>query len=100
MLSLLQSPNPRAADRSDECKRWPDIEPYHAPEDGLAGMHAANRRVVKDWLTAIRENRKPLGSGRRAMKALEMIHGIFKAGISGERVAFPLKDRKHPLRKR
>ncbi|MGZ7145044.1 hypothetical protein ACXWOO_11800, partial [Streptococcus pyogenes] len=32
----------------------------------------ANRRVVNDWLDAIRTNREPICSGRAAMRALEM----------------------------
>lgn len=58
---------------------------------------ASNRRVVDDWLAAIRENREPVCSGHAGMKALEMIHAIFAAGIARTRVALPLKDRRHPL---
>jgi predicted dehydrogenase len=63
------------------------------------GFPAANRRVVDDWLAAIAEDREPACSGRAAMKSLEMIHAVFAAGLSRGRVAFPLKDRQHPLRK-
>ncbi|MBI5771515.1 MAG: Gfo/Idh/MocA family oxidoreductase [Verrucomicrobia bacterium] len=58
---------------------------------------ACNRRVVDDWLAAIRENREPLCSGLAAMKSLEMIHAVFAAGISRGRVELPLKNRQHPL---
>ena len=58
---------------------------------------AANRRVVDDWLAAIRENREPLGSGFAAMKSLEMIHAVFAAGIARGRVELPLRNRRHPL---
>jgi predicted dehydrogenase len=59
---------------------------------------AANRRVVDDWLAAIAQNREPVCSGDAGMKALEMAMAVFVAGLSGERVYFPLKTRNHPLR--
>ncbi len=65
--------------------------------DGLAGYDASHRRVVRDWLEAIDGNREPLASGERAMKAIEMAHGVFQAGIEGRRVEFPLVKRTHPL---
>lgn len=58
---------------------------------------AANRRVVDDWLAAIRENREPVCSGYAAMKSLEMIHAVFAAGVSRARVELPLRNRRHPL---
>jgi predicted dehydrogenase len=61
------------------------------------GFPAANRRVVDDWLAAIRENREPFCSGLAAMKSLEMIHAIFAAGLAKGRVELPLKNRRHPL---
>ena len=61
------------------------------------GFPAANRRVVADWLAAIRENREPVCNGFAAMKSLEMIHAVFAAGISRGRVELPLKKRQHPL---
>lgn len=61
------------------------------------GFPAANRRVVDNWLAAIRENREPVCSGFAAMKSLEMIHAVFAAGISRGRVELPLKERRHPL---
>jgi predicted dehydrogenase len=66
-----------------------------APEQ--KGFGPANRRVVDDWLEAIRVNREPLCSGHAGMKAIEMVMAVYHAGLSGKRVAFPLVDRKHPL---
>lgn len=57
----------------------------------------ANRLVVDDWLAAIRENREPACSGHAAMKSLEMIHAVFAAGLSRDRVELPLRERRHPL---
>lgn len=64
------------------------------------GFPAANRRVVDDWLAAIREEREPVCSGFAAMKSLEMIQAVFAAGISRGRVALPLAERGHPLERR
>ena len=60
-------------------------------------VQRANQRVVDDWLGAIETNREPICSGFSGMKALEMVHAVFAAGLSGQRVAFPLKNRAHPL---
>jgi predicted dehydrogenase len=57
----------------------------------------ANRRLLDDWLAAIDENRDPVCSGYNGMKAVEMCMGVFEAGLNRGRVAFPLKNRKHPL---
>jgi hypothetical protein len=61
------------------------------------GFAAANRRVVDDWLNAIAAKRAPACSGVAGMKAVEMAHGIFAAGLIHERIKFPLANRRHPL---
>jgi predicted dehydrogenase len=61
------------------------------------GFGPANRRVVDDWLEAIRTKREPACSGRDAMRALEMVMAVYHAGLSGKRVLLPLTDRRHPL---
>lgn len=57
----------------------------------------ANARVADDWLAAIRENREPACSGRNGAKAVEMVMGVWRAGLGGGRVPFPLKERGHAL---
>ena len=57
----------------------------------------ANRRLVEEWLEAIRANREPQCSGRNAMRALEMVMAVYQAGLSGKRATFPLANRQHPL---
>ena len=79
-------------------KRWekdPSI-PLSAAEKSF---EPANRRVVEDWLKAIKENREPICSGRAGLAAVEMVMAVYQAAIAGKRVAFPLTDRKHPLGK-
>jgi predicted dehydrogenase len=58
---------------------------------------AANRRVVDDWLDAIRTDKEPTCSARAAMKSLEMIMAVYHSALSRGRVSLPLKDRSHPL---
>ncbi len=77
--------------------QWRPWEEEGAAAQADRGFTAANRRVVDDWLAAIREDREPACSGRNGMKALEMIMAVFQAGLSGARVKIPLAERRHPL---
>ena len=71
------------------------------PGDKLSKLErerlAANARVVDDWLAAIAEDREPQSSGYEGMKAIEMIHGVYAAAVSGGTVKFPLENRRHGL---
>lgn len=98
-ISILADPDRAPTTRAESWKDWNGgIDPAsEAVVDGLTGYDASHRRVVRDWLQAISEKREPLGSGERAMKAIEMAHGVFQAGIEGGRVQFPLERRSHPL---
>lgn len=98
-LSILTDPNRVSTTRTESWKDWTGgVDPAsEASIDGITGYDAAHRRVVRDWLLAIDEKREPLSSGERAMKAIEMAHGVFQAGIEGRRVDFPLVKRSHPL---
>ncbi|HXG46063.1 MAG TPA: Gfo/Idh/MocA family oxidoreductase [Methylomirabilota bacterium] len=69
---------------------------WQVPESERGFFHA-NRRVVSDWLEAIRQGREPVCSGAAATGALEMAMAIFAAGLSRSRVQFPLARRTHPL---
>lgn len=97
-LSLLADDDPASPDRSSRWVRWPATdEAYHVPVDHLEGNDAANRLAVADWLAAIAEDREPLCSGTNAMRALEMVHGVWQAGTTMKRAYFPLANRFHPL---
>jgi predicted dehydrogenase len=61
------------------------------------GFGPGNRRVVDDWVAAIRDDREPACSGEAATKSLEMIMAVYQAALSGARAAFPLAKREHPL---
>ena len=98
-ISLLKEPNRSATTRTESWQDWNGgVDPAsEVTFEGLSGYDSSHRRVVRDWLQAIAENREPLGSAERAMKAIEMAHGVFQAGITGQRVEFPLVQRSHPL---
>lgn len=98
-LSLLADPKREATTRTENWVDWTGgVAPAEEAQiDGISGYDAAHRRVVRDWLQAIDEKREPLGSGERAMKAIEMAHGVFQSGLEGKRVDFPLVKRTHPL---
>jgi len=76
---------------------WQPFEPAAAAANESAGR--GNARLVDDWLAAIENNREPACSGLAAMKAVEMVMAVYQAGLSGNRVSFPLKEREHPLLK-
>jgi predicted dehydrogenase len=77
---------------------WAPMQVPAGPDDAKS-TDAANRRVVDDWLEAIRTNREPACSCRNGAAAVEMVMAIYRAGLAGTRVAFPLKERGHPLEK-
>ena len=79
--------------------QWKAVEgdPTAAWSDAERSVQRANERVVDDWLEAIQSSREPTCNGFAGMKALEMAHAAFAAGISTERVELPLKKRAHPL---
>lgn len=88
----------------EEAGDWERIdvapEPVVPGSPALATGHPptrGNRLAVADLVDAIENDREPLVSARDGRWALEMVHGIYASQLSGCRVGFPLKDRKHPL---
>ena len=77
-------------------KRIPD-DPTLAATPEEQSTRTANRRVVDDWLGAIRDDREPVCSGENSARALEMVMAAYEAALSGGRVQVPLKERNHPL---
>ncbi len=82
--------------RTDEWKRLEGDPTLHWTKEQKAFL-LVNRRLAEDWLAAAAENREPICSGYNGMKAVEMAHAVFQAGIKRTRVALPLADRQHPL---
>jgi predicted dehydrogenase len=95
---LLKAGDWTDAGRAEEWQPLPDNPAANAPASERS-VTVANRRVVDDWLAAMREGREPVCSGRAAMKALEMVMGVFRAGLERRRVEFPLPERGHPLKR-
>jgi predicted dehydrogenase len=97
---LVSSPAGKWSDtgRTDTWRALEDDPSAKATVAQRAGG-PANARVVDDWLAAIREKREPACSGRNAAKAVEMVMAVWRAGLSGGRVALPLTERGHALAK-
>jgi predicted dehydrogenase len=95
---LLKSGKWEESGRTDHWQRL-ENDPTLNATPAERGVVAANRRAVDDWLEAIQKNREPICSGRAATQALEMVMAIYRASLSGLRVALPLEDRTHPLAK-
>ena len=97
-LSLLTNTDPSAHSRKDVWQIWPATGgPYHPPIDGRTGPEAALRQVARNWVDSIMERETPLATGEDALKALEMVHGVWQAAVTTRRSYFPLVQRIHAL---
>jgi predicted dehydrogenase len=63
-------------------------------------LMVGNQLAIRDLIEAVEKGREPLSSARDAVAALEMILGAYESQITGGRVAFPMKNRQHPLSRR
>jgi predicted dehydrogenase len=61
------------------------------------GAVQGNTWIVKDLMTAIEQDRQPLGSMYDGRAALEMILATYESHRRKGPVEFPLENRKHPL---
>lgn len=69
------------------------------PIPNLGKEVGSHRLAARDLLAAIEENRQPLCSARDGAMTVEMICAVFASHLaSGQPVALPLENRKHPLR--
>ncbi len=55
--------------------------------------------IISDLIDAIHEDRRPRVSLQDGRDSLEMIQAVYEAHLSGGRVALPLKERVHPLKR-
>ncbi len=69
----------------------------NSPEKDRNTTHG-NRVLLDSLIAAIRSNGQPACSGYDGMKAVEMVMAVYQAAIRKQRVALPLKERKHPLK--
>jgi predicted dehydrogenase len=67
-------------------------------QSGVSGERlACQRRLLRDFLEAIAEDREPLASGRDALAALELSMAVWESHRRGQPVTLPLAERTHPL---
>ena len=83
-------------------------QPVSLPdEDRITGQHLGTRdinfvlqsRLIRSLLEPDSPDADPVSSGREGRASLEMIHGSWESHRRSGRVAFPLKDRTHPLQR-
>ncbi len=71
-----------------------------APDVKLKGPHRERNKVITDDLiAAIEEDRRPAFSVHDGLASWEMIQAVFDSCVQGGRVAIPLADRSHPLKR-
>ncbi|HPO14183.1 MAG TPA: Gfo/Idh/MocA family oxidoreductase [Candidatus Hydrogenedentes bacterium] len=58
-----------------------------------------NRIITDDLIAAIEEDRRPAFSVHDGLASWEMIQAVFDSCVQGGRVAIPLQDRSHPLKR-
>lgn len=96
-LYVLRSP----AWLPDEKTRWERVEvKADLSGQGIGGAQKgqiANALMVADLLPAIEGNGKPCCDEDDGRWTIEMVHGVYRAQQSGDRVSFPLRSRNHPL---
>lgn len=79
-------------------RSWEKIAPAPEPSGLLGGPSLlANAFMVQDLLAAIEQDRKPICNEDDGRWTIEMVCGVYAAQLSGGRVAFPLRNRAHPL---
>jgi predicted dehydrogenase len=58
-----------------------------------------NRIITDDLIAAIEEDRRPAISVQDGLASWEMIQAVFESCVQGGRVAIPLANRSHPLKR-
>ena len=97
-LYVLRSP----AWLPDAKHQWETIEAKLDLTDlGIKnGEHEiANALMVSDLVRAIETNGRPCCNEEDGRWTIEMVHSVYQAQKSGDRVKFPLADRRNPLEK-
>lgn len=78
---------------ADTSQSWEPLKIDDTP------LMTGNQLAIKDLIESIENDRKPISSGHDAVAALEMIVGTYESQITGARVTFPMKNRRHPLKR-
>ncbi len=95
MIGLLHESSwaPMGHDRNWEA--LPGTPAEIASPDPRAARYAP---IVDDLLSAVQEDREPRVSLRDGVASLEMIQAVYESHVRQARVAFPLRNRAHPLK--
>ena len=72
-------------------------EPVELTAEERAGSDQLATLMVADLLRAIEEDREPAVNAIDGRWTTEMISAVYESQLTGARVTFPLKDRRHPL---
>jgi predicted dehydrogenase len=73
------------------------LEPPVGRRDAAGERLALQRRLLRDFLQAIVEDRAPRSSGYDARHALELAMAVWESHWEGRPVTLPLHERAHPL---
>lgn len=73
------------------------LAPSNDHPSGLKGTDACNQRIVEELIRIVDDKSTSPVDILEARSTLEMIMAVYPAHLGGDRVLFPLKDRKHPL---
>ena len=73
---------------------WQPIPP---PDGKSLTREEANAILARDLIAAVEENRQPASSAAGALWTIEMLQGVYASQLTGTRIAFPLRQRRHPL---
>ena len=76
---------------SDTSQKWEPLKFDDIPD------HGRHKGAVLDLIDAIENDREPRCSGRDGVKIMEMVLGVYESQITGQRITFPIENRKHPL---
>jgi len=68
------------------------------PIEGISKLVRGHHAAIHDLIAAIEEDREPLCNAKEGRSTVEMIFAVFESHRQhGARIAFPLKEKRHPL---
>ena len=92
---LLPTPHYTPADEHSNWEALPLPVPEHYPANAASGLD--DYRFADEYVQALDEGRDHESSGAEGRHVLEIMMGVFQAGVTGQRVALPQAERDHPL---
>jgi predicted dehydrogenase len=78
-------------------KAWEPL--LDMPEVTIEGKVDQYKPIIDDLIAAIQEDREPAVSIKDGREALAMVQAVWEAPLHGGRVALPLEQRDHPLKR-